>query len=285
MVRTCHVLTCQSTSKQSKRVQNSLNMSKLVQTCPNTFKHVQTRPNTSEHVQTCHMEGVQYSDIFNQPIPTRARPRGYRLVDYNDPFLEFPHLNDALLTHLTCGDYTKVQGDKVLTNKRQLEVKDFLERHPDWDVDWEDYHAQCSTLPQGLEIWTRDENVMPANWDPVAFGPWCRRRIVLAQLPSMHKNVKYKVVLSYVPSSWDLPEGFRNRFEFTRQPLDRLLGWCCLTCKAGSRTLGCCGHCCALVKLLGVYAFDQTLFKTKHTRQSYYATKQNRFMNCKLLAT
>ena len=85
-----------------------------------------------------------------------------------------------------------------------------------------------------------------------------------------------------MPKSWDLPDGFVNRFGFTQVGLNRLLGWWC-ECRVGSRMLGACGHATALVAMLFVYAFDPTLFKTRHTEQNMFKTPQNPSQNRKLL--
>ena len=118
---------------------------------------------------------------------------------------------------------------------------------------------------------------------PIAFGNWFARRLVIGQLPSTHsKNKKYRVVLQYMPKSWDLPDGFENRFGFTQDGLNRLLGWWC-ECRVGSRMLGACGHATALVAMLFVFAFDPTMFKTRHTEQNMFKTPQNPSLNRKML--
>ena len=125
----------------------------------------------------------------------------------------------------------------------------------------------------------------PQNWKPELFGEWYARRIVLAEIPSLHSGKTHKVVISYLPQSWPLPKNHVNRFGFHHEPLNRIVGWGCVGpwCRVGSRVLGCCSHVATLAVYLGIYAYQPLLFKTTHAEINYFHVRNATSLNQKLV--
>ena len=173
---------------------------------------------------------------------------------------------------------------------RQTEWEVFLSENPDYNIDWPEMHRQCSTLPQNIMIFFKDEYTEPRNWKPELFEPWFPRRLVYALVPSLHSGLKkntthHKVVLSFIPTSWALPNNFVNRFGFTHEPMKRLVGWGCVgpDCPIGVRLLGICGHGMSLVSYLGIYAYHPNEFVSTHQPYNMFVVDQPAPLNHQLL--
>ena len=93
-------------------------------------------------------------------------------------------------------------------------MKQHCRDDPNWDVDWNLFHAFCSQTPQFKYVFYRDEINEPLNWNlhVQEFGPWHARCLFFGDVPSLHKNVRHKVVLAFVPAHNVPCANFRNRF-------------------------------------------------------------------------
>ena len=210
---------------------------------------------------------------------------GWYATHITDPNLGFPQLNLGLLVLLCIGLYQIKCANKYATVVREEEVDTFLAENPEYeDIDWDDFNAFSSTLSDEKIIFFKDEIDEPGNWNAKDFQKWYKRRFVFASIPSLHTKKVHKVILAFIPTDWHLPAGFQNRFGFVG-PLQRLVGYGCLppTCKSGLRTLGACGHTATLVTYLGMFAYDEELFKTTHKDTTLYHVTNNPSLNKKLL--
>ena len=210
-------------------------------------------------------ENVAYQEIDPNNLRNIRYGRAWTRCQYNDlAQLEFPNIEIRNLSMVTQGPYQITQAQKYITNIREQEVQDLLER--DFDVEWEDNDLLCGMMPEPTVHFT-DVLMRPINWDDEAFGLWCPRRYVVSTFKSLHvNNQTERVIISYIPISWDLGDNFQNRFGFDTDDLERILGWGCLDphCKPGYRVAGCDSHVASLMMMLGIYAYNPDLFISAH---------------------
>ena len=182
------------------------------------------------------------------------------------------------------GKYNVECGRHILTNASQNELKSLLKQNRDYQINWQQFHARCRRLPNNHVIWFKDEINRPGNWDDRKYGAWFKRRLVFLELPSRHKNTNYKVVISFIPTSWQLLPNFDNRLGFQQDQLRRVIGYGCIRegCRAGSRLLGCCGHVAGALCYLGVFAQQPALFRSAHSKRAMFSTTNNRSLNISL---
>ena len=161
---------------------------------------------------------------------------------------------------------------RYLTDIRHAEVLEFIEENlGNGEIDWEEFDCLVSSLPENVDVHFIDQRIEPENWDDQKFGTWFPRRIILIGIPSMHSSqTVHKVVLTYVPTSEDLPPNFVNRLGFTQPGIERLVEYACIgNCRPGLRLNGTCAHVCSAILLLAVHAFDPNSFRSTHKPLHY----------------
>ena len=213
-------------------------------------------------------------DVKFKPMP-HGRGRnlgGWQPLQLGAPEIQFPRIAQADLTMLTHGSYQIDNAHKYATAAREQEVLPMVRNVT---IPWLDFHALSSTLPQDKKVFIYDQINRPNNWSDADYGVWFARRLLLIELPSLHKADQHLVVLSYVPDDpvWNerVPQDLPNRLGFIQEGLKNLVGYACLrdTCPIGLRLLGCCSHVATAVMLLGVFSHDPDAFCSKHKLINY----------------
>ena len=227
-------------------------------------------------VQFC----VNFGVMPNPDNPTQ----GWTSTVYNDPELEYGQHTEKELFILGMGPFQINQSPKYITDLRQNEVDEQVRMQDDPTYSYKQYDTDCCSLPVNTPVFYIDMKEVPGNWNETYFGPWCPRRCILLQIPSLHSpQKKHKVILFYLPTSVPLPQGFINRFQFRHGFLERLLGYACISCKSGLRTLGCCSHVMAACVLIGMYAKDEELFNSKYKSAHYFDVSKPACLNISLM--
>ena len=85
------------------------------------------------------------------------RVGGWVPTDINNADLEFGQWNKGFLSLLAMGSYQVKLGPRYVTNMRQTEFDLFLEGNPDYNINWQQWHRECSTLPQNKMVFFKDE--------------------------------------------------------------------------------------------------------------------------------
>ena len=234
--------------------------------------------------ELCPYSNVQFSDNFKS-MPTLNAMRGWTPSFPGDPMMGFPVFAWVLMFFLCMGKYNAKCGTQIIGQITAKEERDFHRQNPDFNIDWAQFHANCSRLPNNVLVWWKDEVTRPGNWNDQYHGEWFERRLAILQVPSRHKNTNFKVVLQFIPTDRPLKAGFKNRLGFTQDGLNRLLGYACVDegCRAGSRLLGACGHVCAAVSYLAVFAQTPHLFQSSHSNKNIFSTQKAKSLNLELL--
>ena len=166
------------------------------------------------------------------------------------------------------GSYHVKISRRYLTDIRCKEITEFIEDNlEDGSIDWEEYDILMSALPDSTVVHFIDQIEEPDNWDSQLYGDWFPRRLLFTGVPSMHSQAKWhKVVISYLPTSWNMPVNFQNRLGFTQRGLDRIIEFACTgrDCRVGFRLNSCCAHVIAVLLLVSVYAYDEQSFVSSY---------------------
>ena len=208
-----------------------------------------------------------------KPMPHAGNLGGWQQLPYDDPAVLFGRVAIEDITMLSHGPYQPDNANKYATAMREQEV--LSEIRDDEQVTWEHFHTLASALPGDKKVFIYDQLERPDNWSDEDYGIWFARRLLLIEIPSLHKADKHLVVLAYVPDdpAWNdgVPHDFPNRLGFTQEGLRNLVGYACLRdeCPIGLRLLGCCSHVATAVMLLGVFQHDPETFSTKHKHLNY----------------
>ena len=213
-------------------------------------------------------------DVKFKPMP-HGRGRslgGWRPLQFDEPEAQFPRIAMEDMTMLTHGPYQLDNAHKYATATREQEVLPMVRNEI---IPWLDFHALSSTLPQSKKVFIYDQIDRPNNWSDVDYGVWFARRLLLIELPSLHKADQHLVILSYVPDDpvWNdrVPQDLPNRLGFIQEGLKNLVGYACLrdSCPIGLRLLGCCSHVATAVMLLGVFSHNPDAFSSTHKQINY----------------
>ena len=218
-------------------------------------------------------EGVVYRKAFKKFPKSSRRPnddpdRDWVTRNYDSADLEFPTIAQRNITMVTIGSYHIRISKRYLTDIRQKEISDFIDENlEDGSIDWDNYDCLMAALPDSVPIHFIDQTDEPEGWDEQLFGPWFARRLLFVGIPSMHSPSKmHKVVIAYIPDSWPLPSGFRNRLGFTQDGLKRIVEFACVgkDCRVGYRLNGSCAHVTAALLLVSVYGKDENSFESTY---------------------
>ena len=179
------------------------------------------------------------------------RPGPWFPFDYTAD-IGFPFLTKNDISFITLGPYQINNADKYITHMQEDHVKDIIADDfddPNSHIDWEDMDCHMSNLPYKKTVMIYDQYDEPRNWNPNEFDDWFRRRLVYLQVPSLHTNQKYKVVICYDCDllKGSLPPNFKNRFGFTTPGTRRILDYGCTGrwCRVGGQ-FG-----CGIAKMVG----------------------------------